>query len=105
MKQALLVLINAPDMDAAERIAHHLVEQKLAACVNCLPGVKSVYRWQGAVETATEVSLLVKTTQARFAELEASVKSMHPYQVPEIIGLPITAGLPAYLDWILKETE
>lgn len=105
MQQALLVLTNVPDESLAQTIAHALVEQGLAACVNIMPAVRSIYRWQGVLEQADEVTLLIKTTQARYAQLEASIKAMHPYQVPEIIAMPIAAGLPAYLDWIAAETK
>lgn len=105
MQQALLVLTNVPDEGTARTIAHLLVEQRLAACVNMLPAVQSVYQWQGKLEQASEVTLLIKTTQARYVELEAAIKSAHPYQVPEIIAMPVVAGLPAYLDWIVAETK
>lgn len=105
MQQALLVLTNVPDGATAQAIAHAVVGQRLAACVNVLPAVTSIYRWQGAMEQASEVTLLIKTTQARYAELEAAIKSAHPYEVPEIIASPIVAGLPAYLDWVAEETK
>jgi periplasmic divalent cation tolerance protein len=104
MSQALLVLTNLPDSDSATEIAHRLLEQRLIACVNILPHVKSVYRWQGKIETAGETTLLMKTTQARYAELEAALAAAHPYELPEIIAIPISAALPAYLDWIDHET-
>jgi len=105
MLQPLLVMTNVPDAELAATMATSLVEQGLAACVNILPPVKSVYRWQGKVEHATEFSLLIKTTSVRYAELQAAIISMHPYEVPEIIAIPVTAGLPAYLNWIEAETE
>lgn len=105
MEQVLLVVTNVPDAATGDAIARNLVEHKLAACVNCLPGVKSIYQWQGKVEQASEVTLLIKTTRSRYAELEAAIKSMHPYQVPEIIALPLACGWPPYLDWIVKETK
>lgn len=105
MQQALLVLTNVPDESVANAIAHRLVEQQLAACVNIMPNVRSIYQWQGAVEEATEVTLLIKTTQSRYADLEAAIKSAHPYQVPEVIAMPIVGGLPQYLDWIAQETK
>lgn len=105
MEQALMVFTNVPDAAIAASIARQLVEQRLAACVNVLPRVQSIYRWQGIIEEATEVSLLIKTTHARYAELEAAIKVLHPYDVPEVIALPIAAGLPQYLGWIAKETE
>ena len=105
MSDALLVMTNVPDATNAEALARVLVEGRLAACVNILPGVQSVYQWQGAVEQANEVTLLIKTVQSRYAELEAAIKAAHPYQVPEIVALPIVAGLPAYLHWIAQETK
>lgn len=105
MEQALLVITNLPDAALAHALARQLVEQKLAACVNNLPGVKSVYRWQGAIEEAHETCLLIKTTQMAYPQLEAAIKAAHPYDLPEIIALPIVAGWPAYLDWITQETK
>jgi len=105
MQQALLVLVNVPDEAVAQAIARLLVGQRLAACVNVLPTIRSLYQWQGAIEEATEVPLLIKTTQARYPELEAVIKTAHPYDVPEIIALPIIAGLPAYLQWLDAETK
>jgi len=104
LNQPLLVLANLPDQALAERIADALVEQGLAACVNILPPVRSVYCWQGKVQRDTEVPVLIKTTQARYQELEQAILQAHPYDVPEIIALPITAGLPAYLAWMQDET-
>lgn len=105
MEQTLLVLSNVPDAELASTIARTLVEQRLAACVNIMPAVQSVYQWQGAIEHASEVTLMVKTTQARYADLEAAIKAAHPYDVPEIIAIPIATGLPAYLNWIVAETR
>jgi len=99
-EETLLVISNLPDRDAAEALARELVERRLAACVNILAPCRSVYRWQGEVEQADEVPLLIKTTRARYAELEAAMRELHPYEVPEIIALPLAAGLPAYLDWV-----
>jgi periplasmic divalent cation tolerance protein len=105
MEQALLVLTSLPDAALAASLARRLVEQRLAACVNTLPGVKSVYRWQGTIEEASETCLLIKSTQAAYPQLEAAIKAAHPYDLPEIIALPIVAGWPAYLDWITQETK
>jgi periplasmic divalent cation tolerance protein len=105
MSQALLVLTNLPDEAAAHVLARLLVERRLAACVNLMPAVRSIYYWQGAIEEAMEVTMLIKSTQARYAELEAAIKMAHPYDVPEIIASPIVAGLPEYLDWIESETK
>ena len=99
-----LVITNCPDEETANRIALAVVEAQLAACVNILPRVQSIYRWQGAVESAVEVPLLIKTTAAAYPALEAAIRESHPYDVPEIIALPITAGLPAYLNWLAAET-
>lgn len=100
----LLVLTNCPDADCAEAIATALVEAGLAACVNILAPARSVYRWQGAVERASEVPLLIKTTAARYAALEAAIRAGHPYELPEIVAVPIDRGLPAYLRWLADET-
>jgi periplasmic divalent cation tolerance protein len=105
MQQVLLVLTNLPDEATAGAMARILVERRFAACVNVLPAVRSVYQWQGAVEEAAEITMLIKTTQARYAELEAAIKSAHPYDVPEIIALPLAAGLPKYLEWVVAETK
>ena len=100
----LIVITNCPDEETANHIALAVVEARLAACVNILPRVQSIYRWQGAVESAVEVSLLIKTTAATYPALEAAIRERHPYEVPEIIALPISAGLPAYLNWVAEET-
>ncbi|MFN4343234.1 MAG: divalent-cation tolerance protein CutA [Azonexus sp.] len=99
-----LVITNCPDEETANRIALAVVEARLAACVNILPRVQSIYRWQGAVESAAEVPLLIKTTAAAYPALEAAIRERHPYDVPEIIALPIAGGLPAYLNWLAAET-
>jgi periplasmic divalent cation tolerance protein len=104
-EQPIVVLCNVPDLPVAQMLAHLLVEQRIAACVNILPGVHSVYRWQSAIEEASEVSLLIKTTQARYSELESAIRQAHPYDVPEIIALPVVAGSAAYLGWIDQETK
>ena len=103
--KALLVIANCPDEACANRIALAVVEAGLAACVNLLPRVQSVYRWQGNIESASEVPLLIKTTAGRYTELETAIRELHPYDVPEIIALPIAQGLPAYLDWLAAETR
>lgn len=105
MPQSLMVITSLPDMAAARELARSLVEQRLAACVNILPAVQSVYRWQGMVEQAEEFALLIKTTEARYAELEAAIRVAHPYALPEIVALPIVAGLSAYLAWVAAETK
>ena len=105
MEQALLVITNLPDVASAQKLAHALVEQRLAACVNLLPAVQSVYRWNNAVEEAAEVMLMIKTTMTRYATLEQAIQALHPYELPEVIALPVSAGLPAYLGWIAQETR
>jgi periplasmic divalent cation tolerance protein len=101
----LIVLTNCPDADVADRLARTLVEQKLAACVNRLPAVNSVYRWQGSVERAVEVPLLIKSTRERLPEIQEAIRALHPYEVPEILAIPVVAGLPAYLRWVVDETQ
>ena len=103
--EVLLVLTNLPDREAAERLANTLIEEKAAACVNILGACTSVYRWQGAVENAEEIPLLIKTTSARYAALEATIRRLHPYELPEIIAVPLAQGLPDYLDWVASETR
>lgn len=88
---------------AADRLADALVGERLAACVTLLPGVQSVYRWEGRVERAEEVQLLVKTTRARFPALRERLVELHPYDVPELLALEAVDGLPAYLDWVTRE--
>lgn len=105
MEQFILVMTNLPDETSARALARHLVEEKLAACVNRLPGVRSTYRWQGEIEEADEVTLLIKTTQRCYGELETAIKSLHPYQVPEVVIVPIVGGSVPYLDWIAHETQ
>lgn len=101
----LLVITNLPDKDAAQTLAALLVERRLAACVNILAPCVAVYRWQGAMETAEEVPLLIKTTQACYPALEEAIRGAHPYELPEIIAVPVTQGLPGYLAWVAAETD
>ncbi len=100
-----LVLCNAPPDDAV-RIADALVRERLAACVNILPGVQSVYQWKGEVAHDTEHALLIKTTAARMPALTARVRALHPYELPELISLPLhpTEEIAAYLDWVTAQT-
>jgi periplasmic divalent cation tolerance protein len=100
---ALLVFCPVPPAEA-DRLARWLVEERLAACVQALPGVRSTYRWEGALEQATETLLLIKTTAARYAALERALSSRHPYELPEILAIDASAGLPAYLRWLAGET-
>jgi len=101
----LLVMTTAPDTEAARKIARALVERRLAACVNILAPCQSVYFWQGAVEDSNEVPMLIKTTAARYGALEAAITAIHPYEVPEIVALPLSHGLPEYLNWVIAETH
>jgi periplasmic divalent cation tolerance protein len=105
MNDVLLVLINCPDDDVANRISRTLVEQGLAACVNRLAPVASVYRWQGSVERATETPLLIKTTRQRYPEVEQAVRALHPYEVPEIIAFAVERGFAPYLRWVVDESQ
>ncbi|MDX5445510.1 MAG: divalent-cation tolerance protein CutA [Zoogloeaceae bacterium] len=105
MSEILVVFTNVPDEAMAGTLARRLVDSGLAACVNVLAPYRSVYRWQGAVEEAAEVPLLIKTTRARYADLERTILDAHPFEVPEIIALPVTHGLPDYLDWVETETR
>lgn len=102
---ALLVLTNCPDQASAESLANALVERRLAACVNILAPCRSVYRWQGRIESAGEVPLLIKTTDERYAELETEIRTRHPHELPEVVAVPIERGLPAYLEWVGDETR
>jgi len=102
--EVLLVLTNCPDEETADRIAASLVENRLAACVNVLPAMESTYRWQGSVERAVEVPLLVKSTRERYPAVEEAIRQMHPYTVPEIIAFPVAVGLASYLRWVAEET-
>lgn len=105
MTGKMLILCNCGSLEEAQRVAHGVVGRRQAACVNILPGVHSVYRWQGNVEEAAEWMLVIKTQSARYAEVEATIRELHSYTTPEIIALPVERGLPAYLDWILEETS
>jgi periplasmic divalent cation tolerance protein len=100
----LLAYCTCPDVASADRIARTLVAERLAACVNRLPGVQSTYRWQGAVEQADEVLLLIKTTTDRLDALTARLRTLHPYELPELVAVEVRAGLPAYLDWVATES-
>ena len=101
----LLVLTNLPDRAAAERLADLLVDKRLAACVNILAPCRSVYRWNGAVQRDEEHPMLIKTTAERYPELEKALRAGHPYELPEIVAVPIERGLPAYLEWVASETK
>ena len=101
----LLVLCTCPSRSTATAIATALLEEHIAACVNYVPGIKSMYRWEGRVEHDDEVLLLIKTTSHMFSRLEETIGKLHPYELPEIIGVPLSAGSEAYLNWIKSATE
>jgi len=99
----LLVFCNVPDRAVAETLATALLVEHLAACVNILAPCRSMYRWDGRLECAEEIPLLIKTSVAVYPALEARIKSLHPYQVPEIVACQISHGLPSYLTWVEQE--
>lgn len=101
---ALIVYCCVPDLETAERIATALVEERLAACVNRLPGVVSTYRWQGETRTDAELLLICKTTRARFAALRARIVALHPYELPEVIAVDVALGHEPYLAWLAEAT-
>jgi periplasmic divalent cation tolerance protein len=101
----LLCLCTCPDADSASTIAATLVEERLAACVNQLPGLRSVYRWHGAVEHAEEVLLLIKTSGDRLEALTARLQTLHPYELPEVIAVEAAGGLAPYLAWVAEQTR
>lgn len=100
----LLVFTSLPDRASAETLAGALVGGSFAACVNILAPCHSVYRWKGALQHDEECPVLIKTTRARYAALETAIRSAHPYELPEIIAVAASAGLPEYLAWVAKET-
>ncbi len=99
-----MILTSLPDLAAARKLAKLLVTQRLAACVNVLAPCSSVYRWQDRIETATEVPMLIKTVASRYSGVEAAIRANHPYELPEIISVPVVAGLREYLGWVNDET-
>ena len=103
--ECVLVLTNLPDRAAAEALAGRLVGDSLAACVNILAPCRSVYRWKGEVQSDEEHPLLIKTTRRVYPALEAAIRASHPYELPEIVALKVSAGLPAYLEWVASETR
>lgn len=104
MSDVLLVITNLPDVASAKKLALQIIEARVAACVNQLAPCTSTYRWKGNIETVTEVSLLIKTTKAAYPHLEKLIREAHPYELPEIIAVPVDVGLPAYLSWVNEET-
>jgi periplasmic divalent cation tolerance protein len=101
----IIVITNLPDRESATRLAHTLIEHGQAACVNVLAPCVSIYHWEGKTESAEEVPVLIKTTRDRYADVERTILALHPYELPEIVQVPVAGGLPAYLDWISDETS
>ncbi|WP_440997632.1 divalent-cation tolerance protein CutA [Arhodomonas sp. SL1] len=101
----LVALVTCPDREAADRIAETLVAGRHAACVNIVPGMTSVYHWDGEIQRDSELLLLAKTTREVFPRLEEAVRAAHPDELPEIIAVPIAAGLAGYLQWVTEETS
>jgi len=104
MDEIIIILTNLPDRASALKLAGELVEQRLAACVNVLAECSSVYRWEGRVKSATEVPVLIKTRAQRYDEVEAEIRRLHPYELPEIVAVPVVRGLDEYLEWVGGET-
>jgi periplasmic divalent cation tolerance protein len=96
----IVVLTNLPDAESAHKLARYLVELRLAACVNVLSPCMSIYHWKGKIETEKEVPLLIKSKRASYDAVEKAIRESHPYEVPEIIAVPVVDGLPAYLNWL-----
>ena len=103
--EPILVMTNFPEKKGAVALAEALIDQHLAACVNVLSPCTSIYRWQGTVESADEIPVLIKTLRQHYDRVEQLIKMMHPYELPEVIMVPILNGLPAYLQWIANETQ
>jgi periplasmic divalent cation tolerance protein len=100
-----VVLVTAPDAEAAARLARSVVGERLAACVNLVPAIRSIYRWEGQVQDDTETLLVIKTTEERMDALCARVNALHPYDLPEVLALPAAGGSAAYLDWVREESQ
>ncbi len=103
--QFVIVLTTLPVDGDAEQFASRLVEEKLAACVNVLPAMRSIYRWKDAVERSDERQLIIKTAASRLTDLEVRIRTLHPYDVPEFVVIPITQGSPTYLSWLADSTD
>ncbi|MES9847768.1 MAG: divalent-cation tolerance protein CutA [Candidatus Thiodiazotropha sp.] len=101
----LLILCTAPDRETALKLSRSLLEQRLAACVNLSPPVTSVYHWQGKLEESEEILLLIKTTKQQYNNVEARLRAQHPYELPEIIAVPVEQGLDDYIDWVERCTK
>ncbi len=104
LQPAAVVLCTVGSEEDAERLAHALLEQRLAACVNVVPGVVSLYRWKGRIERDEERLLIIKTCRSRLAELQAAIVALHPYELPEVLALPVEVGHGPYLEWLQAST-
>ena len=102
--QYQIILNTCPDRDSAIKIANILIEEELAACVNIIPGLTSVYKWKGELKTGTEVLLMIKTRATLYSQVESRIQDLHDYELPEILSVSIERGLPPYLDWIDTST-
>ena len=101
---AIMVMSNLPDQASAEKLAQYLVETRLAACVNILSPCSSIYHWQGKIESAREIPVIIKTTADRYAALEQVIRNLHPYELPEIVYVSLAGGYSAYFQWIASTT-
>ena len=104
-RKVIVVFVTCPTAIVARRLARRLIERRLAACVNAVPAVESTFRWQGTIEQCRETLLIIKTAAARFERLRRAIKDLHPYDVPEIIALPVVAGYAPYLEWVGESTR
>ena len=104
-RSSILVLTTLPDQGQAETVARELLTARLAACIQIGATVQSLYHWRGKIETASEVPLAIKTRAGLYPRVEETIRRRHPYELPEIVAVPISCGLPAYLDWIAAETQ
>jgi periplasmic divalent cation tolerance protein len=104
-RQVLVILVTAVNKEEAVRIGKEMVNAKLAACANIMPGVQSIYRWKGKIVKSQEALLILKSTQSRYPALEKAIKAMHVYETPEIIALPVKEGLDGYVGWVHSETH
>ena len=102
---AIIIYCTCPDIETASRISRLIISQHMAACVNQVQGVTSIYEWEGKIEQENEVLLIIKTTDERFKSIQQLVSEEHPYELPELIAVPVTHGLPDYLEWITQCTK
>lgn len=104
MTDALLVFTTLPNADAALELARNLVQERLAACANIMPAIRSIYKWQGKIQDENEVLVLLKTKHDQFERLKSRILELHPYEVPEVLAIPVEQGYGAYLEWLTRET-